>query len=236
MRVTAAVAAHDKDINALAVSPNDALVATASQDRTTKVIASHPSPLPPLRGGGGACLWQMIDCWRQGPAILAESGGGAAGAAGVAPAGTLAGGHSARPQARRMGRCLLAGGPGAPPPPSRTASMPPAARLGRRVPPAAPTCSLPGDATALHWACSRACRTGSGAGAAGSGHGLWGRHSAGVERGRRGVPAHPGGPHRLRPPLRLPHRRHAGVLPHCRPFRARPSWHRSMCAPPPPQT
>ena len=37
MHVTAAVAAHDKDINAVAVSPNDALVVTASQDRTAKV-------------------------------------------------------------------------------------------------------------------------------------------------------------------------------------------------------
>ena len=37
MVVTAAVAAHDKDINAVAVSPNDALVVTASQDRTAKV-------------------------------------------------------------------------------------------------------------------------------------------------------------------------------------------------------
>ena len=33
----AVVAAHDKDINALAVSPNDALICTASQDRTAKV-------------------------------------------------------------------------------------------------------------------------------------------------------------------------------------------------------
>lgn len=37
MRVTAAVAAHDKDINAIAVAPNDAFVASASQDRTAKV-------------------------------------------------------------------------------------------------------------------------------------------------------------------------------------------------------
>jgi U3 small nucleolar RNA-associated protein 13 len=34
---SAAVAAHDKDVNAVAVSPNDALVCTASQDRTAKV-------------------------------------------------------------------------------------------------------------------------------------------------------------------------------------------------------
>lgn len=34
--MSAAAAAHDKDINALAVAPNDTLVATASQDRTAK--------------------------------------------------------------------------------------------------------------------------------------------------------------------------------------------------------
>ena len=36
LRALAATAAHDKDVNALAVSPNDALVASASQDRTAK--------------------------------------------------------------------------------------------------------------------------------------------------------------------------------------------------------
>ncbi len=36
LQSTAVVAAHDKDINALAVSPNDALICTASQDRTAK--------------------------------------------------------------------------------------------------------------------------------------------------------------------------------------------------------
>ena len=39
--VTAAVSAHDKDINAVAVSPNDAFVCTASQDRTAKVRPQH---------------------------------------------------------------------------------------------------------------------------------------------------------------------------------------------------
>ena len=36
LRATAAAAAHDKDINAVAVAPNDALLVTASQDRTAK--------------------------------------------------------------------------------------------------------------------------------------------------------------------------------------------------------
>jgi U3 small nucleolar RNA-associated protein 13 len=37
LRATAAAAAHDRDVNALAVAPNDALLASASQDRTCKV-------------------------------------------------------------------------------------------------------------------------------------------------------------------------------------------------------
>ena len=38
LKATAATAAHDKDINAVAVAPNDSLICTASQDRTAKVI------------------------------------------------------------------------------------------------------------------------------------------------------------------------------------------------------
>ena len=37
LEARAAVAAHDKEINAVALSPNDALVCSASQDRTAKV-------------------------------------------------------------------------------------------------------------------------------------------------------------------------------------------------------
>jgi len=37
LRVSAATAAHDKDINSVAVSPNDTLVATGSQDKTARV-------------------------------------------------------------------------------------------------------------------------------------------------------------------------------------------------------
>ncbi len=37
LKATAAAAAHDKDINALAVSPNDALICSGSQDRTARV-------------------------------------------------------------------------------------------------------------------------------------------------------------------------------------------------------
>lgn len=37
LKATAATAAHDKDINAVAVAPNDSLICTASQDRTAKI-------------------------------------------------------------------------------------------------------------------------------------------------------------------------------------------------------
>ena len=51
LQSTAVVAAHDKDINALAVSPNDALICTASQDRTAKASRSRApaAPLPKAR-------------------------------------------------------------------------------------------------------------------------------------------------------------------------------------------
>jgi U3 small nucleolar RNA-associated protein 13 len=37
LRTISAVAGHDKDINAVAVAPNDQFAATASQDRTVRV-------------------------------------------------------------------------------------------------------------------------------------------------------------------------------------------------------
>jgi hypothetical protein len=46
LRTLAAVAAHDKEINAVAVAPNDSLAATASQDRTVRLWA-----LPSLAAG-----------------------------------------------------------------------------------------------------------------------------------------------------------------------------------------
>ncbi|CAM9766394.1 unnamed protein product [Chrysoparadoxa australica] len=53
------VRAHEKDINAVAVSPNDALVATASQDRTTKLWKSNDlSPVGVLKGHKKG-VWQV---------------------------------------------------------------------------------------------------------------------------------------------------------------------------------
>lgn len=40
LKATAATAGHDKDINAVAVAPNDSLICSASQDRTAKVCTS----------------------------------------------------------------------------------------------------------------------------------------------------------------------------------------------------
>jgi U3 small nucleolar RNA-associated protein 13 len=50
-RTTAAVVAHEKDVNALAVAPNDRLLATGSQDKTIKLwSAPDLVPLATLRG------------------------------------------------------------------------------------------------------------------------------------------------------------------------------------------
>ena len=38
LKASAATSAHDKDINAVAVAPNDSLICTTSQDRTAKVL------------------------------------------------------------------------------------------------------------------------------------------------------------------------------------------------------
>ena len=48
LKVLAAVCGHDKDINSLALAPNDLLLATASQDRTAKV------------GGAWAWSWALV--------------------------------------------------------------------------------------------------------------------------------------------------------------------------------
>ena len=52
LKATAATSAHDKDINAVAVAPNDSLICTASQDRTAKVT---PSFTP--------CAVTVSSCW-----------------------------------------------------------------------------------------------------------------------------------------------------------------------------
>ena len=82
LQTKAAVVAHDKDINAVAVSPDDALACTASQDRTVKVspVSSRcslptsqkalTSPAQQLQAAGwhkatgdnrrGNALWEII--------------------------------------------------------------------------------------------------------------------------------------------------------------------------------
>jgi U3 small nucleolar RNA-associated protein 13 len=52
LKVTAAVAAHDKDINTIAISPNNKLVVSGSQDKTANIwhLPSLVSASPPLKG------------------------------------------------------------------------------------------------------------------------------------------------------------------------------------------
>ena len=51
LRASAAVLAHDKDVNSVAVAPNDSLVATGSQDKTAKVWRMpNLTPVATLRG------------------------------------------------------------------------------------------------------------------------------------------------------------------------------------------
>ena len=60
LSTTAAVAAHDKEINCVALSPNDALVATSSQDRTVKVWnLPHLTPGMTLRGHKRG-VWSVV--------------------------------------------------------------------------------------------------------------------------------------------------------------------------------
>jgi WD40 repeat protein len=55
----AAVAAHDKDINALAFSPNDALLATGSQDKTIKLWKLPSLVLHATLRGHKRGVWDM---------------------------------------------------------------------------------------------------------------------------------------------------------------------------------
>lgn len=56
---TASVLAHDKDINALAVAPNDALVASASQDKTVKLWDARRLALVGTLRGHKRGVWSV---------------------------------------------------------------------------------------------------------------------------------------------------------------------------------
>lgn len=59
LRTTAAVSAHDKDINTVAVSPNGALLCTGSQDRTAKLWRTADlAPVATLKGHKRG-VWQV---------------------------------------------------------------------------------------------------------------------------------------------------------------------------------
>ena len=90
LSTTAAVAAHDKEINCVALSPNDALVATSSQDRTVKVWnLPHLTPGMTLRGhkrGVWSVVFSPVDQvrgWGLGGSVrLGARGGGGEGGGG----------------------------------------------------------------------------------------------------------------------------------------------------------
>lgn len=62
LSTVAAVAAHDKDVNALAFSPNDSLLATASQDKTIKLWAVPSLVQVRVGAQGFLCLWDCCCC------------------------------------------------------------------------------------------------------------------------------------------------------------------------------
>ncbi|KAL6770716.1 hypothetical protein ACKKBF_B32345 [Auxenochlorella protothecoides x Auxenochlorella symbiontica] len=59
LRAVAAVAAHDRDVNAVAVSPDDALVASASQDRTAKLWRAADLVLVATLRGHRRGVWSV---------------------------------------------------------------------------------------------------------------------------------------------------------------------------------
>ena len=59
LRATAAVAAHDKDINAVAVSPDDRVVVTGSQDKTARVWRLPELIAGPVLRGHRRGIWSV---------------------------------------------------------------------------------------------------------------------------------------------------------------------------------
>ena len=59
LSTVAAVAAHDKDVNALAFSPNDSLLATASQDRSIKLWSLPSLVLVATLKGHKRGVWDL---------------------------------------------------------------------------------------------------------------------------------------------------------------------------------
>ena len=59
LKTTAAVVAHEKDINSVAVAPNDSVVASASQDRTVKIWRTNDLALMRTLRGHKRGVWSV---------------------------------------------------------------------------------------------------------------------------------------------------------------------------------
>ena len=66
--------AHDKDINALAISHNSSLFASASQDRTVKVWSTQTGDLQGVLRGHKRGVWSVRFAPKDTPGIVGESG------------------------------------------------------------------------------------------------------------------------------------------------------------------
>mgnify|MGYP000630684163 FL=1 len=60
LKTMLAVKAHDKDINCLAVSPNDKLIASASQDKSIKLWSSTDLSLTGTLRGHRRGVWDVV--------------------------------------------------------------------------------------------------------------------------------------------------------------------------------
>ena len=66
--------AHDKDINALAISPTTSLFATASQDRTVKIWSLEDGEIVGILRGHRRGVWSVAFAPRETPSISSDNG------------------------------------------------------------------------------------------------------------------------------------------------------------------
>lgn len=66
--------AHDKDINAIAVSPNNSLFASASQDRTVKIWSTEEGEVQGILRGHKRGVWSVAFAPKDTPSISGDNG------------------------------------------------------------------------------------------------------------------------------------------------------------------